>query len=650
MDRVIIVYYEGKTQWWAAIKRTNEQIRFDHFLRFFLEKLEQNTNEKVTLKQIILYDLSDFQKKKIDDLTRFIPNSDSDLEYLVTIDDKAPFRKKGISLQPKIQKFIDSGKEFCEKKDYKNGLDLFTAADIYGLLDSAKVLYKLKRWKLIKSFYPKLLVIFPGSIDASVIYGAYLEHTGKIDEALDAYKRALKFTDSPEITVGLSRIFMQKGDLKYVEFMLKSALIVDDFNPNALIQSSIYSMKMGDYEKAVLTCMRNPKCYKFLAEICKTAEGFEAMQRTLFNLKISEKGHAEIAWSLYLLGRRDEALHLMNQVCLETNFGHIIATTYLYSLLVDGRTNTFFEILQLFFEKHGLESYMNLVLRETSALFSSLGSYTPKRFHTSTFSESTNRFVPKIIVAFYAILVIFLYVNGNFYECGILKNHVKPYIDSLVQVTECNIIRRMFTLCQASQKIYIGTPAGYICAIGDEFLLSLGSSPIIADDMPLYFKHLPIPTLSIWKLIKKNGNGLIERFYDAVEYSTKYSALLLYLGTNDCEMEIPRLIRKCRISSVKEAVHIFVTGYVNIIKAIKTNNPELPIYIHPAIPRYMVTSPIVGSFNTELKNQLGDMCWFLGNCVSEGLYPSSFALSGSHYERYKDNLRHEISKHIIKDQ
>ena len=654
MDKLIYVFYEGKTQWWLAIKRPAEQIRFDHLMQFFLEKLEQKTQEKVSLKQISISLLNGNQKFSVDDFTHFVPYSqNSNTELFVTIEDKPPFRKRGIVYQPKVQKLIDCGKTFCEKGDFKTGIDLFSEADIYGLLEMAKSLYKLKRWKYIEPLFPKLLIIFPGSVDVAIIHGSYLEHLGYYDEALDAYRRALKFTDSPEITVGLSRIFLQRGEVSSANIMIKSALIADDMNPNTLIQSATLNLRTEQYDLAVLVCLRNPKCYKFLPEISRYPQGLEAIQHAFTTMKLPEKGRVQIAFDLYERGRREESLQLLHQMSAELNRPPLISITYLYLLLIEGRTNTFFEFVQLYYEKYSTESCGGVSMSEINAMFSSLGNYSSKSLRTLNERKSFDHSRPfqKRHIALFIVLSVFLFVNGNYIESASLRSLISSNVNDLAAIPDCNMLRRLFYLCNNQPPLPgIGTPAGYIYVVGDEFLLMTGHSPVLSDEMPIYLKHAPIPTLSVWKLIKKSNSGYRQRFFDAMEYASKYSAVLIFVGTNDCELEIPKHVRNFKCQSVKEAIHSTVQGFVDIIHKIKISNPDLKIYVHPAIPRYAVTAPLVGSFNNELRTRVSSYAWFIDNCIPDGKCPSVFSMDSTRIMKYQDLLREEICKHIKKDQ
>jgi tetratricopeptide (TPR) repeat protein len=654
MEKLIYVFYDGKTQWWLAIKRPNEKIRFDHLIQFFLGKLEQKTQEKVSLKQILVLLLDGNQRFRVDDFTRFIPYSQgSNTEIYITIEDKPPFRKRGIVYTPKVQKLIDCGKVFCEKGDFKTGIDLFSEADIYGLLETAKNLYKLKRWKFMEPLFPKLLIIFPGSVDVAIIHGSYLEHLGYFDEALDAYRRALKFTDSPEITVGLSRLFLQRGDVSYANLMIKSALLADDMNPNTLIQSAAINLKTEQYDLAVLVCLRNPKCYKYLAEISKAPQGLEAIQHAFTSMKIPEKGRVQIAWELYMRGRREESLRLLHQISVELNRSPLVSVVYLYILLVEGRTNTFFEIVQLYCEKHSSETYGGISFSEIDSVFNSLGSYSTKSMRSAYDKKSSeySRTMHKRPLAIFIILSVFLFINGNYMESMTLRAQIAPYVSETALCPEYKTLHRLFYLCYKQPPLTgITTPAGYIYVVGDEFLLMTGSAPVLSNGMPINLRHAPIPNLSIWKLLKKNDNGLKQRFFDAIEYASKYSAVLIFLGTNDCEVEIPRHVRNYRFQSVKEAIHNTVFGFGDLIRNIKTTNPDCRIYIHPAIPRYDVTAPLVGSLNTELRARIGSYAWFVDGCISSGKCPSVFPIDSAHITKYQSLLREEISKRIEKDQ
>jgi len=109
----------------------------------------------------------------------------------------------------------------------------------------------------------------------------------------------------------------------------------------------------------------------------------------------------------------------------------------------------------------------------------------------------------------------------------------------------------------------------------------------------------PISGMSILK-INRDG-ALAAAFWDSVASAAHYEALILVLGTHDCETCIPKRMGEFKTDRLDTAIETVVGAYQSVLERMKLRAPATRLYVYPALPRFRWTAPIVHEFNKVMR-------------------------------------------------
>lgn len=606
MNHQFFIFYEGATNWWSCINVVNSQVKYVDLINYFLEKLKENKNELITIDKLNVTIMTAQENKIVLNLDDNIPiQRGIATEILLTLKQNIRQNKKIATIQQYPLQIIEEGKKFLEKKDYKSAMEFFIAADVFGSLDLIRILYKLEQWTQIESYFPRLLVIFSGYPEVYMIYGACLEHYNMLLKALHQYRRALSFAENPEINAAIARIHFLKGDITTAKLIIDDIIDNNDYNPVILKVAIEIAITLEDYETAIQYSLRHPKCYKLLADICCLSKGSITFCENLKNYHFTPEGLCKVSSILYKNGCSDVAIKMLISKEAGSDKDIYILSYLLWFLLLERNFTLFINCLQAYCALNPFKSLGNILISEIDSMLRSIKDENSHSYYKNSFIDTK---IESSDIDCFFLSIIYIFFTQQFF----LPEARALYQAAAYNIHHCRLVKEFYDAYRVISKIYDSKIPLEMCEhaclkysipiVGDEFSFMCGRDATLIFTEFFYFRSLFIPALSITDILDPMKTAK-QKFLVNLESVADQRNIVVVLGTIDCEEVLPKLWRRCGISSIQEYLHNLVDGYVSILRAYIERHNNVNIYVHPAFIRSTISEPICTHFNRMLKCQ-----------------------------------------------
>ena len=180
--------------------------------------------------------------------------------------------------------------------------------------------------------------------------------------------------------------------------------------------------------------------------------------------------------------------------------------------------------------------------------------------------------------------------------------------------------------------------------IGDEFSLLCGKEAVIVSSNHYYFTPCPIPRISLCKLFNCKNTTLRKRFFSALNEFSDKNYIIIMIGTNDCETDLPKLFRKGEFSSFSEAATNLIELIYELLVKYKEQHPNISIFVHPVIPRSFIMKPLCDTFNNILMASCPKPIVFLSSL--KDLFAENSLNSLKDVEKYQRIFRQAFQKNL----
>lgn len=608
--KVNIVFNDDASCMWKAHVPAESRITYSALLRGFVGIFNVRNSESLDANDLMIFSFSQDIRSvcKIECTDTLTCPQGGTLDILIRTKDQEPITNSVHCKIDVLDKLIEIGNNYAEKKKYRAAFVFFNEAGTYGLWNLFKLLYKIETWKTIADKHVNIIDFIPNTVESKIIIAEAYEHLGKIDEAIDIYKNIL-LNDSPscKIHTGLSRLFVKKQNLSSATVQITNALILDNQNQEAILQLAKIYLLHSNYEASVKTLLRCSNNYKYIPQFFQNDLSFtKHFLGTITALSANTQSLLSLCRTLYKNGSVNEPLTILKNAYLTSKCNVEISLLF-FSILLD--QNQFSLILEHSYEF--AKTYCHTNVRGTTfhKFYDTLLTYHGKVFDNQISDIKSDSFnsdsyiacVFCIIIAYYfeisqRDIIVFTEPHLAYSYCASLfANETTLPIAEIFFLCHSAIVENMFDFVIRSNTI--------MC-IGDQNVIQTAFGNIKIRDNISTMKPFPFYDLSIWKLRKTSKSPQKERFFSILQKLSNHNGLIIMLGTFDCEVEIPKLINKYLWNTVTKAIKSIIEIYISLLKTIKERHPTIDIFVHPALARFKSSFHIVTFFNSELQKAI----------------------------------------------
>ena len=607
----LCLYFTGVENYWAVMTvLKGTEVDYYDIVSRFLEILNAGLKRSVKMSDVVVYNgTSEMQRMEPLDLMQTFTATGSTMDLIVDmagVEETERMVSKVNSAQ-----LIEIGKQLFDEKRYKAAVGVFHLTGRHGLPYILKALAKAQNWPVIASTASSLIREFQTDAELMEIFAKSFENIGHGNNAALCYRELLRHGESAKTFASLAKMAPEKNKLKF----LQQAAMLDDREPEVIIQLAKVAFAERNYVAVLDLLMRDPSVFKYLAQFCQLDCDFsDIVVEFVTSHATAIDTFLQFSDIMYKNGAVYEALGILKHAVDLSKMDFIFVLRYMYYLteqrlslrvleLVPGfmrhmcfRTLDKFRmlpclkrLLRFLFDDDELDEFLNDLKGEVNP-------------RNNMYLDHS----PDILVGILMLLLMTFASDGYYEDFTAFDIDFRQYYSTLKMdsitghVLELYLLYQGAVICARQTRPY----SAPILAIGDQ-MAAAWSGAIVFDEGRYSLWTHPISDLSILKLgMDMSKSGKTVAFWDSIACANRYEGIVLMLGTYDCEFTIPKYVNKLKYNSVERAVIDIVAVYCRIVDQIRKRFPMLPLIVHPAIPRKKFLAPIVHEFNRVLREQM----------------------------------------------
>lgn len=649
-----IIFDDGSKCSWAGRISCGSNTTYSLILRSFVSYYNASNNKALDINDLTISictpDVAIGQYFK--DQNHFIRSSKEPLEILIKTKEREQITDSVHCQTEVLNKLIEIGDSFAAKNKNGSAFIFYNESGEYGLWNLFKLLYKTKAWKTIVDRYTDIINFIPNTTESNIIIAEAYEHLGKNNEAFKIYRNALmNGFASCHIYTRLARLFILNQNLASAKVQTSNALIMDNQDPEAILQLAKIYLLTSNYEASVKTLLRCPKNYKYIPQFFQNNLSFtKQFLGTINTLSVNTHSLLSLCKTLYENGSVNEPLTILKNAYITSKCDVEISLLF-FSILLD--QNQFTLILEHSYEF--VRTYCHTTIRGFALpkFYEALLNYHGKVIDNqiSDISMDSFNFSSYIACVFCIIIAYYFEINQRDILVFIESQFGYSYCTTLLASKDTLPIVEIFFLCHdaiVESMNDFETKSNTTMCIGDQNVIQTAFDNIKIKDNVTTLKPFPFYNLSIWKLREASNSPQKERFFSILQTLSNHNGLLIMLGTYDCEIEIPKLINKCLSTTVSKVIKSIIEIYISLLKTIREKNPTVNIFVHPALARLHCSYHIVTYFNNKLQKALKPLenIYYLDvpNIKTKQLSKFNYNFCNISYSRYCNYLKTGFQK------
>lgn len=605
----VFIYFDGVDPFWRLVQ-VNGSSSVDTYdvVQRFLEVMNTFRQVPVRLSEVTIYGTikSVWKQEEVNLMRPFVSYGIYDILVHVNRDDEM------YAKDPKYGMYRDIGAKFMQEKRYGVAFRLMHQKGSAALPLVLRTLGLAKSWEVLASNVERLRTDFGNDPEILEVFAKALMKTGPRQEAQSIYRDIWKMTKSADALANFVKLSGQYYELPLIE----SALSDGKAAPTAVALLARVHLTARNFADVLNLLLREPAQYKEIARLSVHDTGLgDRLIQMAGKRFVGCEARVAFAEKLYKYGSVYCALKILRGAAHDFSMDLSAVVPYFYYLLHQRlHIRLLDEVPRLvhiiakdkvagFRSEHFIQRLLRLAATgDSDEVFTPTG----EAPDTSPFGGLTKQ-APHIFVAMIMELMIVLALENNYKDFIYFDADFTAYYTKLHETRITSHVLSMYVafrnaafLCRQIRPCHVG-----VFIVGDYMAAVWNGATVLAGTEKIPATTHPIMELSIWDVTKDNDkNGGAMAFWDSVACAKHYERLVIMLGTYDCEAVIPKYVTRYKYATLVAAVAEAVRRFVDIVKMIKQMHPGLSIFVHPAIPRFRHTSPIVWEFNRCLRDKM----------------------------------------------
>ncbi|OHT11618.1 hypothetical protein TRFO_18879 [Tritrichomonas foetus] len=640
---------------WKAYKvNVKDKVTYSQLLKLFIEEYQKERKVEVDIKSIRVAVLGCITFKEIN-----VKNLDSEIsserEFAVLFESLSPEDKRVFCRRGVSHDFLNLGLYFSQKKLYRCARKFLTISGIFGLKELIKFFSQLRDHNNIQRCLEKVRYYYPNDLEIEKIAAECYENSGEKEKALQIYSD--NKDKLPIFNVAYERLKLTSKAKYSVDNIVHNAIDTTPIMSRELLfECALLYIRNKQYKEAIDLALQSIDLFSdFIRNFCLIPNVSKNIVNALTNSSLPPMYVASLALKIHKHGfaphARKIAKHLFetfkNNFFCALIYVSMLFKCYKYEKLVNV-VSSFIRSLPGYF--YNFDTNLIKKLLESTQLFEGklLYSESPPTIKKEDINEDDKNYFLYMLMII--SLVFFLIGDIKFFKnfTRIFENYLLPSSKDYIGIANIpHMFYNIWLMHQSAYKILpnvsnINNSDSNLLVIGDVHAISCCNLRIDIRKKQYHITSLPIENLSIWDLRPESKKSSKVLFYRFVQRANQFPALLLVLGTRDCEIAIPKLCSK-NFSKSQITIPSFVQIYMTVLEEISQFAPDSMIIVHSAFSRYPWSAAIVRLFNEELRKYVKDKYKFVypfpAN-TANNFFATPGIENGIPDSRYPDRLRH----------